>query len=255
MNVNCPTCGSTYSLDALLAFSEASKAFATAIELNSKLGKSLINYLGLWRSAHRTLKFEKVVKILSEITPDIEARQIKFDRKTYPAPESAWVWAIGIMIERRDRGDLTTPINTHNYLYKVISSYKPENVPVNLPPFKGGIEGGLASATKLVTEKSPLERAEERKQHERQKHEKPQISMSELVANASTQKQEVKSLNNVPTNHLFAYLAQNRRDGESTDDTYRRLKALEAIQPQAQPSDLRSDEAVPHKNPHSGETP
>lgn len=227
MNVNCPTCGSTYSLDALLAFSEASKAFATAIELNSKLGKSLINYLGLWRSAHRTLKFEKVVKILSEITPDIEARQIKFDRKTYPAPESAWVWAIGIMIERRDRGDLTTPINTHNYLYKVISSYKPENAPgINSPLSQRGVGGDLA----LVTEKSPLERAEERKQHERQKHEKPTISMADFVTNANAQKQEVKSLNNVPPNHLFAYLAQNRRDGESTDDTYRRLKALETEQ-------------------------
>lgn len=232
MKTTCPSCGATTSLDALLGHSEASRAFASALNLLGDLAKPLIKYLALFRSANRNLTFERASKLLDDLAPSITAKQIKRNHQVYPAPISAWVWAIGVMLERRDQNKIDLPLKSHGYLYEVISSYKPENAPgINSPLSQRScaavpLRGDLA----LVNEKSPLERAEERKQHERQKHEKPAMSMADFVAHANKQKQEVKSLNNVPPNHLFAYLAQNRRDGESTDDTYRRLKALETEQ-------------------------
>ncbi len=221
MKMNCPTCGSTNSLDALLGFSEASKAFAAAIKLHGKLGTPLINYLGLFRSPNRALKFDKALKLLNEITPDIHAKQIKFDRQTYPAPETAWVWAIDIMLERRDRGDLTTPMPNHNYLYKVISSYKPDQ--------------HVAQQTKtdapkrqaLVVEKSLYEREQELKAHERLKNETATVSMTDLVAKANAEKPKTsnRTLKNIPPSQVFAHVAQKRCDGETHNQCFERLLA------------------------------
>lgn len=184
MNLNCPTCGSINSLDALLSFSEASKAFAAAIKLHGKLGTPLINYLGLFRSPNRALKFDKALRHLNEITPDIQAKQIKFDRHTYPAPELAWVWAIGIMLERRDNGDLNTPIANHNYLYKVISSYKPEYAPDASPRQHATGHSGYSSL------KTTEELAADQAEHERLKNIKPAFSFAEMYAKAQAEKHQ-----------------------------------------------------------------
>lgn len=234
MNTNCPNCGCTNSLDVLLAFSEASEAFAAAIKLQGKLGVPLIKYLGLFRSKNRALKFEKALKLLNEITPDIHTRQIKFDRQTYPAPEAAWVWAIGIMLERRDRGDLNTPIANHNYLYKVISSYKPEYAPA-----QDATPRQHATSYPVHPQyKTEAELAADLEKHEQLKRERPAMTFAEAVAIAKSGKPstpepsrpEARALKGIPQAQLFAHIAQNKLKGETHDQCYQRLKALETEQ-------------------------
>ncbi|MFU8924926.1 DUF2752 domain-containing protein [Acinetobacter puyangensis] len=216
MKTNCPTCGCTNSLDALLAFSEASEAFAAAIKLHGKLGTPLIKYLGLFRSPNRALKFEKVLNLLNQITPDIHAKQIKFDRHTYPAPESAWVWAISIMLERRDRGDLNTPLQNHNYLYKVISSYKPDQ---HVAP---------ATTTHQHNAKSAEELAEEQAEHERLKQTKPAVGFAEMMAFTQLNaKQPNRGLKDIPQEQLMAFVSAKKELNETLEQCYQRLKAIE----------------------------
>ncbi|MBK0063936.1 MULTISPECIES: DUF2752 domain-containing protein [unclassified Acinetobacter] len=220
MKTNCPTCGSTTSLDALLAFSEASKAFAAAVKLHGKLGTPLINYLGLFRSQNRALKFERALNLLNEITPQIQSKQIQFNRQTFPAPESAWVWAINIMLERRDRGELDTPLQNHNYLYKVITSYKPDQ---HVAPVA---KTWTKEQPPLVTEKSLYEREQELKAHERLKTEPAAVSMADLVAKANADKPKTnRTLNNIPQSQVFAHVTKNRRENETHNQCFERLLA------------------------------
>lgn len=220
MKTNCPTCGSTNSLDTLLAFSEASKAFAAAVKLHGKLGTPLINYLGLFRSVNRALKFERALNLLNEITPQIQSKQIQFNRQNFPAPESAWVWAINIMLERRDRGELDRPLQNHNYLYKVITSYKPDQHVA--PPNKSD----TPERAPLVTEKSLYEREQEMRAHERLKTEPAAVSMADLVAKSNADKPKVnRTLKNIPPSQVYAHVTQNRRDGETHNQCLERLLA------------------------------
>lgn len=220
MKMRCPACGATSSLDALLGHSDASQAFLASLSLTGELAKPLIKYLGLFRSENRDLTFERTAKLLNEIAPAIAMRQIQRHRQTFPAPVGAWIWAIETMIERRALGKLQLPLKNHAYLYEVMSSYKPENEPVM-----------AVRKAVLVTEKSPLEREQERQQHERQKYEKPALSFAAMLAKAQLgvggDGLPHRELNGIPSNQLYAYLKQEQLENETTEQCYQRLKMLE----------------------------
>lgn len=223
MKTRCPACGATSSLDALLGHSEASQAVMSCLSLVGDLQKPLAKYLALFRSDSRDLSFERVAKLLNEIAPDIVAKQIQRNRQTFPAPLGAWVWAIGVMLERRDLGKIDLPLKSHGYLYEVISSYKPEQ---HAPPPSSG-SGLSKTRAPLVSEKSMLEREQERLAHEQQKHEKPAFSFNELLAKANEMKPKAvnRTLKNIPPEQMFAYVSQKRREGESHNQCLERLLA------------------------------
>lgn len=223
MKTKCPACGATTSLDALLGHSEASKAFVASLNLTGALAKPLVMYLAMFRSENRDLTFDRTAKLLNELAPDIVAKQIKRGHHTYPAPQSAWVWAINIMLERREQQKLDLPLKTHGYLYEVISSYKPENAPVT------------ETARKAAIAKTDAERAIDQAEHERQKHEKPTVSFAEMMRQTQEEKRQIEmsSLKNIPQNQVFAFVGQNRLEGESHKQCFDRLKAAELAQEQS----------------------
>lgn len=228
MKTRCPACGATCSLDALLGHGDASQAFVASLNLTGDLAKPLVKYLALFRSESRDLTFERTAKLLSEITPDILAKQIKRGHHSYPAPMGAWVWAINTIIERRDQGKLQLPFKNHGYLYEVLTSYKPEYTPgTNLPPNEGGLRG-------VNKPKSRNERAADQAEHERQKHERPAMSFAELIMQANEEKKAIEqsSLKNIPQEQLFPHVAKNKRDGETHKQCFDRLKAAELAQEQ-----------------------
>ena len=233
MKTRCPACGATCSLDALLGHGDASQAFVASLNLTGDLAKPLVKYLALFRSESRDLTFERTAKLLSEITPDILAKQIKRGHHSYPAPMGAWVWAINTILERRDQGKLQLPFKNHGYLYEVITSYKPE--------YEQGTAKhrfALAQESNYVRLGSQLktdaERAIDQAEHERQKHERPAVPFSELLKKANEERKAIEqsSLNGIPQEQLFAYVAKNKRDGESHKQCFDRLKTAELEQEQ-----------------------
>jgi hypothetical protein len=126
VKTRCPACGSTNSLDSLMAHQDASGAIAATFKLNGKLGRALVMYLGLFRSGTRELSFDRVSKLLTEIQPDIERQAITRDRIEYPAPAAAWIYAIEQTIHARDTGKLVLPLKTHGFLYTIITQFRPE---------------------------------------------------------------------------------------------------------------------------------
>ncbi|WP_336932081.1 DUF2752 domain-containing protein [Acinetobacter bereziniae] len=227
MKTKCPACGATTSLDALLGHSEASKAFVASLNLTGALAKPLVMYLAMFRSENRDLTFDRTAKLLNEIAPDIVAKQIKRGHHTYPAPQSAWVWAINIMLERREQQKIDLPLKTHGYLYEVISSYKPENVPVQAD------QSGKSRSTPNLKTQAEIEA--DQREHERRKHEKPAISFADLMRQTQEEKRQIEmsSLKNIPQNQVFAFVDQNRLEGESHKQCFDRLKAAELAQEQS----------------------
>ena len=229
MKTRCPACGATCSLDALLGHGDASQAFVASLNLTGDLAKPLVKYLALFRSESRDLTFERTAKLLSEITPDILAKQIKRGHHSYPAPMGAWVWAINTILERRDQGKLQLPFKNHGYLYEVITSYKPEYAPAQEAKLRPS-----HAASQAARAKTDAERAIDQAEHERQKHERPAVPFSELLKKANEERKAIEqsSLNGIPQEQLFAHVAKNKRDGESHKQCFDRLKTAELEQEQ-----------------------
>ena len=229
MKTRCPACGATCSLDALLGHGDASQAFVASLNLTGDLAKPLVKYLALFRSESRDLTFERTAKLLSEITPDILAKQIKRGHHSYPAPMGAWVWAINTILERRDQGKLQLPFKNHGYLYEVITSYKPEYAPVQEAKLRPS-----HAASQAARAKTDAERAIDQAEHERQKLARPEVSFSELIKQANEERKAIEqsSLKNIPQEQLFAYVNQKRLDGETHKQCFDRLKTAELEQEQ-----------------------
>lgn len=231
MKCKCPNCYATGSLE-MFTSDEASQAFASVLNLTGELAKPLIKYLGLFRSENRDLSFSRTAKLINEIAPDIVAGQIQRNRQTYPAPKKAWIWAINIMLERREQGLLQLPLKTHGYLYEVISSYKPEDS-VKYQPEQTTV------TRPVVTEPSMYERMQHKseqqhheqqlREHEQHKNAKPAFNLGEMMSYARVLREhperKLKGFDDPAS--LLAHLQQNCKDNETLDDCYQRLKALE----------------------------
>lgn len=126
MRTRCPNCGTTVSLDALIAHDAAREALAAVFKLSGPLGAALIRYLALFRPETRELTMDRVAKLLGEVLPDLQAQRISRNGQTFDAPAEAWVWAVEQALAARDTGRLTLPLKGHGWLYEVISNWRPQ---------------------------------------------------------------------------------------------------------------------------------
>lgn len=125
MRTRCPCCGTTVSLDALVAHDGARDALKAAFALGGPVGGAVVRYIGLFRPAKSELTMERVGKLIAELLPDLQAQRITRNGQVFDAPHEAWVWAIDQSLQARDDGRLKTPLKGHGWLYEVISSWRP----------------------------------------------------------------------------------------------------------------------------------
>jgi hypothetical protein len=127
MRTRCPSCGTTLSLDALIAHDGAREALGVAFKLSGPLGNAVVRYIGLFRPETRELTMDRVGKLLGELLPDLQAKRIERNGTTFNAPPECWVWAIEQAIAARDTGRLVTPLKGHGWLYQVITGWQGES--------------------------------------------------------------------------------------------------------------------------------
>ncbi|MDR0635046.1 MAG: hypothetical protein LBF91_08725 [Azoarcus sp.] len=123
MKTRCPCCGTTLSLDALVAHEAARAALACLFRIGGDLGAAICRYLALFRPRERELSMERVARLLEQVAIDITAGAIDRRGQTHLAPPEAWVWAIRQALDARDAGRLKTPLTGHGYLYEVLVSW------------------------------------------------------------------------------------------------------------------------------------
>ena len=138
MITRCPNCGAVASLDSLLAGEDAANLLVMVAALDAGVGKAALRYLGLFRPAHKDLSWGRAAKLLGELVPLMQAGEISRNRKTYPAPREAWLWAFGRALEARDAGKLQTPLTTHGWLLENITFWTPEKTACTLPVVPAG---------------------------------------------------------------------------------------------------------------------
>lgn len=234
MKCRCPACGASFSLDALLGHSDASQAFLASLNLLGDLSKPLIKYLAMFRPEQRDLTFERASKLLNELAPDILSQQIYRNKHAFPAPKQAWIWAIGVMLERREQGKLQLPLKNHGYLFEVISSYKPEehqqhqSAPVRPAVYSQPSMLERMQQKQQEQQKSDYERHLE--EHEQLKHQRVDPAVSEVLSflkQTVSSNAEDRSLKGVEPRDMIVHLKKHQQDGETLEDCFQRLKKLE----------------------------
>ncbi|MDR3087362.1 MAG: hypothetical protein LBU45_05360, partial [Azoarcus sp.] len=125
MKTRCPCCGTTLSLDTLIAHEDARAALACVFRLSGELGAAICRYLSLFRSAQRELSMDRVARLLKEILEDLDAGRIERGGKLYDAPPEAWVWAIKQALDARAAGRLKTPLSGHGWIHEVLTGWQP----------------------------------------------------------------------------------------------------------------------------------
>ena len=124
MRTRCPGCGTTLSLDALIAHDASRDALAAAFKVSGALGAALVRYLALFRPPARELTFDRVARLLNDVLPDLHAQRITRKGQSYEAPPEAWIWAIEQTLAARDAGRLKLPLAGHGWLYEVLSNWR-----------------------------------------------------------------------------------------------------------------------------------
>lgn len=119
MKLTCPACGALMSLDGLLNHDAARGAIAQAYALHAPLGGLLLRYLALFRPAQRGLTWDRVVNLMEELLPMIQAARIERNHLAHAAPYENWCLAIEQMLAQREK--LSLPLKTHGYLLEIIA--------------------------------------------------------------------------------------------------------------------------------------
>ena len=122
MRSRCPCCGTTSSLDVLVAHEDARAALAAAFQVSMPLGSALVRYLALFRPATRELTMPRVATLTHALLPFIQAGSIPRKGRDWPVAIEDWVQAIELALLARDAGKLTLPLSTHGYLFEVLCS-------------------------------------------------------------------------------------------------------------------------------------
>ena len=124
MQLTCPCCAATNSLEAYLNEVHARNAVAAAFNMPN-LGDRILRYLGLFRPRKRALAWNRAVRLIEELLADISAAEIERDGRKWPAPLDAWRNAFDDLLDRRDKLDL--PLSGHGYLYEIIAAQARRN--------------------------------------------------------------------------------------------------------------------------------
>lgn len=118
MQLKCPACNASFSLDAAMTVGSARAALQAALSL-SPLHPVLGQYLGMFRPAGRTLSWDRLEKLLVELQPMLTSETVTRSGITRPCPLAIWRQALERMVEQRDAGKLVTPLKSHGYLLEI----------------------------------------------------------------------------------------------------------------------------------------
>ena len=154
MKVRCPSCGASMSLDVLIAHDDARAALIALAGISDGLTRAVLKYLTLFRPPEKDLTFARTAKLLGELLPMIRAEEVSRNRKTYPAPREAWIWAVERCFEALAKKRLTPPLTGHGFLLENITFWSPDKTAANVTTSshlatQSAASGRAAAQTKL----------------------------------------------------------------------------------------------------------
>jgi len=111
----CPTCHTAIHVDAMVQDEAGRELMATLAKLNSKIGSSVLQYVGLFRPVKSDLNNGRALKLLTE------ALALTNNLQLLAAGCDATVRNIHT---KRQSGETVKPLTNHNYLKQVLTGLK-----------------------------------------------------------------------------------------------------------------------------------
>lgn len=117
MRLTCPCCQADFPLEAALNDIAARQAIVRAFR-ETPFGDLLIGYTNLFKPPRQVIRMTKLARLLEELLDMIGEARVKVGTKVLPAPAAYWQQGIEQML--RNRESLNLPLDSHNYLKKVV---------------------------------------------------------------------------------------------------------------------------------------
>ena len=111
----CPTCHTAIHVDAMIQDEAGRELMANLAKLNSKIGSSVLQYVGLFRPAKSDLNNGRALKLLTEtleLTPNLQLLSAGCDA------------TVRNIHTKRQNGETVKPLSNHNYLKQVLTGLK-----------------------------------------------------------------------------------------------------------------------------------
>ncbi|MEW8494270.1 MAG: hypothetical protein AB2604_10730 [Candidatus Thiodiazotropha taylori] len=96
------------------------KALKAALALPGPLSKQIIAYIGLFRPGKRSLTWDRVEKLLSELLEPIQSGKLTRKTQTHVVTIEIWQAALVEVIGKREK--LNLPLKTHGLLFEIAAS-------------------------------------------------------------------------------------------------------------------------------------
>ena len=121
MRATCPDCGAQGHVSAFFAEDDGKRFAAVLAGMMPELGRATIAYLGLFKPAKTALRMARALKLAQELDALANAGTVcRDERGGVRRPCTPATWAAGIEQMLQQRGTLTLPLETHNYLRAVV---------------------------------------------------------------------------------------------------------------------------------------
>lgn len=118
MRIICPCCQTDFPVEAGINDVAARNAVKMAFS-TTPFGALLLSYVQLFKPEKHALSMTKLVKILDEIIPMIQAGKIEHKGRVWAAPLR--VWQDGLEKTLANRDTLKLPLGNHKYLFAIIA--------------------------------------------------------------------------------------------------------------------------------------
>lgn len=121
IRITCPSCGTDFPVEAGLIEGDAKRLAAVLAGMDPLLGRSTLQYLGLFKPPKTSLRLSRAVKLVAELADLADAGTVcRDERSGVRRPATPALWAAGIeqMLVQRDRLEL--PLANHHYLRAIV---------------------------------------------------------------------------------------------------------------------------------------
>lgn len=121
MRATCPDCGAQGHLAAFFVEDDGKRLAALLADMPPGLGRAALGYLGLFKPVKTALRLARAVKLLQELSALVASGAVcRDERNGVRRPASPGQWAAGIEQMLAQRGSLSLPLDSHNYLRAVV---------------------------------------------------------------------------------------------------------------------------------------
>lgn len=121
MQVKCPACSASFSLEVAFAIEAGRSALLKALHMPAPLAELLAGYLGMFRPSGRTLALDKANRLMAELLPMLTSQTVDVGGSSSAATHAIWQRGLERMVALRNSNKLELPLQSHDDLLRIVA--------------------------------------------------------------------------------------------------------------------------------------